>query len=129
VQSKGGRDSNLQGFEAADVKVARADYSALIEFSTSPARVKPGDSYSVRVNLTSDGKKALRVSGVTMTLVVNGERSSVPATAPSGELAPRQGATLGQVGGSWLDTTRSWTLEVSVSTPRGDTISNQMSWR
>jgi hypothetical protein len=131
VQSpKGSRDSNLQGFESADVKVARApDYSGLIEFSVSPARVKPGDGYSVRVNLTNDGKKAARIAAATVTLVTNGERTTVPTTAPSGEMAPRQAATLAQLGGSWSDSTRSWMVEVSVVTTHGETFSNQLSWR
>jgi hypothetical protein len=128
--AKGGGDSNLQGFESADVKVARApDYAGLIEFVVSPARVKPGDSYSIRVNLTNDGKKAFRTASATVTLVVNGERSTVPAVPPAGDFSPRQSAALAQLGGSWLPSTRSWTLEVAVSTTRGDTFSNQLSWR
>ena len=128
--AKGGSDSNLQGFESADVKVARApDYSGLVEFVVSPARVKPGDGYSVRINLTNDGKKAFRITSASVTAVVNGERSPVPTTAPAGDVAPRQASALAQLGGSWPESTRSWTLEVTVSTTHGDTFSNQVSWR
>lgn len=127
---QGNRDSNLQGFESADVKVARApDYSGLIEFVVTPARVKPGDSYSVRVNLTNDGKKAFRIASTSVAVVVNGERAPVPATAPAGDLAPRQSGTLAQMGGSWIESTRSWTIEVAVATAHGDTFSNQLNWR
>jgi hypothetical protein len=126
----GNRDSNLQGFESADVKVARApDYSGLIEFVVTPARVKPGDSYSVRVNLTNDGKKTFRIASASVAVVVNSERAPVPATAPAGDLAPRQSGTLAQLGGSWLESTRSWTIEVTVATAHGDTFANQLSWR
>ena len=128
--AKGGGGSSLQGFESADVKVARApDYSGLIEFVVTPAHVKPGDSYSVRVNLTNDGKKAFRLASATVALVVNGERTPVPTTAPAGDLAAHQSGTLAQMGGSWLESTRSWTVEVSVATAHGDAFSNQLGWR
>jgi hypothetical protein len=128
--ARGGSDSNLQGFESTDVKVARApDYSGLVEFVVSPARVKPGDGYSVRVSLTNDGKKAFRITSATVTAVVNGERSPVPTTPPAGDVAPRQAGALAQLGGSWLESTRSWTLEVTVSTAHGEAFSNQVSWR
>jgi hypothetical protein len=130
VVTKGGGGSNLQGFESADVKVARApDYSGLIEFSISPARVKPGDGYSIRVSLTNDGKKAYRIASASVTVIVNGDRTPVPVTSPSGDVAPRQTGALAQLGGSWPESTRSWSLEVSVVTVHGETFSSQVSWR
>jgi hypothetical protein len=128
--ARGGRGSNIEGFDAADVKVAKApDFSGLIEFAVSPGRVKPGDSFSIRVNLTSDGKKAFRIASATAVVVVNGERSPLAAAPPAGEVAPRQTVALLQSGGTWSENTRSWTLEISVSTTRGDTFTNQLSWR
>jgi hypothetical protein len=126
---KGGR-ADLQGFESSDVKVAKApEYSGLIDFQASPARVLPGDTYSIRASLTNDGRKVYRLANVTVSQVVNGNRSPVPATLPGGEIQPKQGIALVQTGGAWPEGVRSWTLEIVATTTRGDTFSSQVVWR
>jgi hypothetical protein len=126
---KGGR-ADLSGFEAADVKVAKApDYSGIIEFQPSQARVKPGDAYQIVIVLTNDGKKDYRIASVKATLTVNGQAQDVPAAPPAGELAPRKSVTLTQTGGTWGDGVRSWKLEVTVQTTRNDVFTNRLTWR
>src|SRR5262249_6853960 len=57
-KAKGG----LSGFESEDVNIAKApDYSGRIEFEASPATVKAGDNFSVKVYLLNDGKKGFKI--------------------------------------------------------------------
>lgn len=126
---KGGR-ADLQGFESSDVKVAKApEYSGLVDFQANPARVVPGDSYSIRASLTNDGRKGYRLSAISAAVVVNGNRTALPATLPGTEIQPKQAVALVQTGGAWPEGVRSWTLEVVVTTTRGDTFTSQVNWR
>jgi hypothetical protein len=122
--------SNLAGFDSADVKVAKApDYSALIEFEVTPASVKPGDNYSVRIILTNDGKKPLKIGGLTVTSTLNGTPSAGPATPKTRLVGPQQKVDLQEVSGVWADGATSWGLEVVVTSDRGDIFKNQLTWR
>jgi len=126
---KGGR-ADLSGFESSDVKVAKApDYSGIIEFQPSQARIKPGDAYKIVIVLTNDGKKDYRIASAKATLTVNGQAQDIPAAPPAGELGPRKSVTLTQTGGTWGNDVRSWRLEVTVETTRNDVFTNQLSWR
>jgi hypothetical protein len=122
--------SNLAGFDSSDVKVAKApDYSALVEFETSPPSVKPGDTYTVRVNLTNDGKKPLKISGMTATTTLNGAPSGGGATPNARQVGPQQKVNIWEVSGVWPDGASAWTLEVVVTSDHGDIFKNQLSWK
>jgi hypothetical protein len=130
VQAGKGGKGSLEGFESTDVKVAKApDYSGMIEFQVTPSRVKPGDPYNVRVNLTNDGKKPFRIASAVVTVVLNDERRPIAVAAPAGEVPSRAVVTLAQTGSSWPEGVRAWRVEVAITTQRGETFSNQVSWR
>ena len=65
--------ADLAGFDTADVSVKKApDFSGRIEFAVNPPQVKPGDNYAVQIYLVNEGKKAIKVGGVTVTTNLNG---------------------------------------------------------
>jgi hypothetical protein len=126
---KGGR-ADLTGFESTDVKVAKApDYSGIIDFQPSPTRVKPGDSYSIVVSLTNDGKRDYRVASASATLVVDNRGQELPVAPPAGEIASRKSVTLTRTGGTWPTGVQSWRLEVTIQTTHGETFTNRLTWR
>jgi hypothetical protein len=129
VQAGKGSKADLQGFESSDVKVAKADFSALVDFQASPVRVIPGEAYSIKATLTNDGRKAYRLASLTVSLVVNGNRSSLPATVPPGDIQPKQGVAIAQTSGNWPQDVRSWSLEVVATTAHGETFTSQLTWR
>jgi hypothetical protein len=127
--SKAGK-GQISGFDSADVKVATAlDYSGRIDFEVKPERVVPGTPYTVRVSLTNDGKKGWKVSGVEASTTANGAKAAAPLNAPGKEIAPQEKVSLGEISGTWAEGTNTWSLEVIVSSNRGDTFRSQLSWR
>lgn len=123
ARSKG----DLSGFESADVQVA--DAPGRIEFESSPAGVKPGDSYAVKFFFVNESKKPIKVRSLSVSTTVNGARSGGPATSRVREIAPGQRALLGEVTGAWKDGTTSWNTDVVLVSERNDSYRNQVAWR
>ena len=121
----------LAGFDSGDVAVQKApDFLGRIEFEMNPASgIKPGDPYTLRFFLVNEGKKAIRIQGITLSTMVNGTGSGAPVSAATKEVAPQQRALLGEVAGSWKDGTTSWSAEVLITANKGDTLKNQITWR
>lgn len=118
------------GFDDEDVAVAKApDYSGRVEFEASPRSVKAGDTWTVRVFLVNDGKKEFRVQGVTATANVDGSKSPLPATIATREIATQKRALVAELSGAWREGTKSWSLEVAVTSAHGEVARNTLSWR
>jgi hypothetical protein len=129
VVAKSGR-ADLSGFDTGDVRVAKApDYSGLIEFQAAPERVKPGDSYSIKVSLTNDGRKDYRLATVSVTTTRSGEPSGGPIRVPSQEIRTKRSITLAEHSGTWDRNVKSWRMDVKVTTTNGDEFSCALSWR
>jgi hypothetical protein len=119
----------LAGFEGADVQ-RTPDFSGRIEFEMSPASgLRNGDAWTLKFYLVNDGKKVIKVGGVTATTSVNGAGAGGPVAPAVKEVAPQQRALLGQTTGSWKDGTSSWSAEVLVTANKGDSLVNTLSWR
>jgi FHA domain-containing protein len=122
--------SDMAGFDTADVSVKKApDFSGRIEFAVSPARVKPGDNYSVQIYLVNEGKKAIKVSGVSVTTNLNGWPSARPVASRVKEVAPSQRALLEEISGAWPEEVNSWSTEVMVTANKGDSLKNLLIWK
>jgi hypothetical protein len=118
------------GFDTDDVSLAKApDYSGLIEFEASPRNVKAGDNYTVRVFLTNDGKKALKIGSITLNTTVNGDKSATPVSLKEKEVAPQQKILLQELPGVWPEGVSAWKLEVEVRSASGDTFKNTLNWK
>jgi hypothetical protein len=122
-KSKGG----LSGFDGADV-VQKSDFSGRLEFAMSPANVKPGDPYRLTVALVNDGKKAIKISGMTYTVTVNGSKTGNPIMPKVKEVGPSQRVVLEELPGVFPEAT-SWVAEVLVTANKGDSLKNQLTWR
>jgi hypothetical protein len=130
VQAAKAAKGGLEGFESTGVAIKQApDFLGRIEFEMSPSSVKPGDSYVLKFYLVNEGKKSIKVSGVTATTVVNGDRSGGPVGLRAKEVDPQQRELLGEVGGVWGQSVKSWTAEVLLTANKGDSLRNQLTWR
>ena len=122
--------ADLTGFESSDVKVAGAlEYSGRIDFEVKPERVKAGDPYTIRVFLTNDGKKELKIGSVTVGYTSNGNKSGGPVTPRAKQVAPQANVLLEEFPGVWSEGTTSWSMEVVIASNRGDTFRNQLTWK
>lgn len=122
--------ADMAGFDTADVSVKKApDFSGRIEFSVNPPRVKPGDKYAVQIYLVNSGKKAIKVSGVSVTTNLNGAKSGRSVVSRVKEVAPSQRALLEELPGVWPDAVDWWSTEVMVTANKGDSIKNLVTWK
>jgi hypothetical protein len=63
-------------------------------------------------------------------VVKNGQNSGGPVRPQTKEVAPRQKALLLAIPSDiWKEDTASWQMEVTVSTARGETYKNTLSWK
>jgi hypothetical protein len=117
----------LSGFEGAAVQKA-PDFLGRIEFEMSPASgLKAGDPWTLKLFVVNEGKKAIRITDLTATTVVNGERSG-GAGAKAREIAPQARAQVGEMAGTWKEGTQTWSAEVLL-TAKGDSLKNTLTWR
>jgi len=121
----------LAGFDSGDVAVQKApDFSGRVEFEMAPpAGIRPGDAYTLRFFLVNEGKKAIRIQGVTVNTSVNGAGAGAQVPSAVKDVAPQQRARIGEISGSWKDGTTSWSAEVLITANKGDSLKNQIAWR
>jgi hypothetical protein len=123
-KAKGG----LSGFDGADVVQKSADFSGRLEFAMNPPTVKPGEPYRLTVALVNDGKKSIKISGMTYTITVNGNKTGNPVMPKVREVGPSQRVVLEELPGVFPEAT-SWVAEVLVTANKGDSLKNQLTWK
>ena len=120
---------SLEGFDTADVKTRRPpDLAGRIEFEVTPASVKAGEPYAVRIYLVNVGRKSVRVKGLSVATTVNGDRVPSSISPVTREVRPLQRALLGEVTGEWPEDVLSWSLDAAVTTDRDETGASRLSW-
>jgi len=118
----------LVGFEGADVKTP--DVSGRIEFEMSPSSgLRPGDPYSLKFYLVNDGRKTIKIGGITATTIVNGTGSGAGVAPSVKAVDPKERALLGEISGVWKDGTTSWSAEVVVTANKADSLKSTLAWR
>lgn len=130
VQTEKVVKGGLAGFDTADVSVKKApDFLGRIEFAVSPPKIKAGESYALKIYLVNEGKKAIKISGVTVITVINGTPSGGPVAARAREVAPQQRALLEEHPGIWPEGVATWRTDVTVTAQKGDSLKNHVTWR
>lgn len=129
-----GGGSAPAGFEDSPEVTAKkgsqaADLPGKILFEVTPASVKAGERYAVRVVFLNEGSAPVGIRALALTTAVNGRKSSGPVVPSVREVAPQQKAVLHQVADLWSDETTSWSMEVTVSTVRGELYTNRLTWK
>jgi tetratricopeptide (TPR) repeat protein len=129
---KGG--SIPEGFEAdPNVTVKKGSQAAelpgKILFEIDPAAVKAGESYTVKVYLLNEGNAPIQITQMMVNPRINGRGVSAPVSAQVKEVAPQQKAMLMSSRDIWKEDTTSWSMEVTVSTARGESYKNQVTWK
>lgn len=115
------------GFD--DNEPADPDYQGRIEIEITPPRVQPGDALSMKVYLVNEGKKPIKLSSYTLTMIVNGQRSTSPASPQAKEAPPGQRMLVGDVPTSWGEGTVTWICDVTVTSARSESYATRVTWR
>src|SRR5204863_3886136 len=125
VQTEQKSKGDLSGFDSSDVSVKRSpDFQGRLEFAMNPGSVKPGDAYKLQIALVNEGKKPIKISGMTFTVTVNGQKTGNPIAPRVREVAPQQRAVLEELPGLFREAS-TWMAEVLVTANKADSPSNQ----
>ena len=124
-KSKGG----LSGFDSADVVQKNPDFLGRLEFVMNPSTVKPGDPYRLQIAMVNEGKKTIKISGMTFTVTVNGQKTGNPIAPKVKEVAPQQRVVLEELPGVFPAAANTWMAEVLVTANKGDSLRNQITWK
>jgi len=128
---KAQKAGDLAGFDTDDADLRKSpDFLGRVEFEMSPVSgLEPGDAWTLRVYVVNEGKKPIRVQGVTVGTSVNGAASGGPLPPRAREIAPQQRALVAETTGSWRDGTTAWATEVTVTAGKGESLKNTLTWR
>jgi hypothetical protein len=134
--AKGSEQGGLVGFEdSAGVEVKRgtsaAELPGKLVFEAVPAAPKPGERFRVSAFLSDEGSQAIQLAAMQITTTVDGrpQRGNVaPATTT---VAPGQRALVYQTPPEmlWREGTQSWVMEIVLTTTKGETYRNSLSWK
>jgi hypothetical protein len=130
VHGSGAKASGLALFEADGVDVkSTGRIPGTLNLGVSPAHVKPGDTYSVRVVLQNDGKKTIEITVLTLAETLGTERAEASLAPRTRKVKSGGRELLCEHRGVWRDGVVQWSLEVTVRSKAGDTYASQVSWR
>jgi hypothetical protein len=128
---KAQKGGDLAGFDTGDADLRKApDFLGRVEFEMSPASgLEAGDAWTLRIYVVNEGKKPIRVQGVTVGTTVNGSGGGGPVAPRAREIAPQQRSLVAEATGSWRDGTTAWAAEATITAGKGDSLRNTLSWR
>jgi len=116
----------IEGFDSSDVSSRRPpQFSGRMEFEVLPPAVRPGDRFVVRIHLRNDGRRAVKVRGLSLAAVVDGRRVPAPAKALQREVPAQSRALVAEYSGVWSEA-GSWTLEAVLTADRNETVSSRL---
>jgi hypothetical protein len=123
-----GRD--LQGFDTSDVGVKRAPkVEGLLDLVILPAALKAGDPYSVQVFLKNEGKKAIEVDEIKVSMIVDGKWSTRPLPPKVKQVPAKQRVLLEELPGIWKGGVNDWAVEAVVTSKNQDVYRNRLTWK
>ena len=116
----------IEGFDSSDVSSRRPpQFSGQMEFEVLPPTVRPGEPFVVRIHLRNDGRRAVKVRGLSLAAVVDGRRVPAPAKALQREVPAQSRALVAEYSGVWSEA-GSWTLEAVLTADRNETVSSRL---
>jgi hypothetical protein len=131
VQTEKAQGGGLAGFETGDADLRKApDFQGRIEFEMSPAGgIAAGDAWTLRIFVINDGKKDIEIRGVSAVTEVNGSGGGGTVTARTKDVPTQRRLLVGELSGTWVDGTESWSTQVTVTANKGDSLSASVTWR
>ncbi len=121
---------NFKEFDTREVAMRKApEVPGSIVFDISPGSLLGGDRYAVKIYLQNEGAKPIRISSMKLTTTVNGNAATTVVPARPGEIASKGRVLVHEAQGVWKEGTTSWSLDVQISSAKGDTYRNQADWR
>jgi hypothetical protein len=131
VQTEKAQGGGLAGFDAGDADVRKApDFQGRIEFEMSPpGGIAAGDPWTLRIFVINEGEKDIKIRGVDAVTEVNGSGGGGAVAARTSEVPTQRRLLVGELSGTWVEGTESWSTQVTVTANRGDSLRASVTWR
>lgn len=136
LSSAEGAEGSVKEIDAFDVDGLDVKRAAHIpgrtELEGAPARVKPGDTYTVRIyvrNQSKQKKRIVKISELNVHRVVNGADLTLPAPVSVREVPAKARVLVATLTGRWEDDVASWVLDVRVLAEGGDVYQSRLVWK
>jgi hypothetical protein len=130
VQTEKSRGGGLAGFESSGVSVQKApDFLGRVEYAMTPTSVQPGDPWELKIYVVNEGKKAIKISALSVATVVNGSPTGSGGSPRNREVAPQQRVIVDQLSGTWPAGVTSWRADVKITAGKNETLQSQLTWR
>ncbi|HVQ30825.1 MAG TPA: protein kinase [Vicinamibacteria bacterium] len=106
-----------------------AELPGILAFEVKPESPKGADRYTVSCYLVNQGTQPIAVKEMIVTPRINGRGGAAPVQPLAASVAPHDRAKLLESSDIWKEETTSWSFEVVVRTPRGETYKNSVVWK
>jgi tetratricopeptide (TPR) repeat protein len=136
TEAKAPASAGLVGFEdTAGVTVKSGTQAAALPgaiiFDATPQVPKPGEGFRIAVFLANQGSQPIPLTSMSVATNTDGklQKGQVPPTTAT--VAPGQRSVVYQTpqGMVWLESTQSWSMEIVITTQRGETYRNTLTWK
>jgi serine/threonine-protein kinase len=136
TEAKAAQSAGLQGFEPTAGVNPKAGTSGVlmpgtIVFDAQPQVPKPGEPFRVSVFLSNEGSQPIPLQGMTVTTTVDGRPQRGPVPPATTTVAPGQRGLVFQMQPPqvWRESTQSWSMEIQLTTQRGETYRSALVWK
>jgi hypothetical protein len=117
---------SVQGFETSDVSSRRPpQFVGRMEFEVLPPAVRTGEPFVVRIHLRNEGRRPVKVRGVSLAAIADGRREALSVKTLQREVPAQSRALVAEHSGVWSGAA-SWALEAVVTADRNETVSSRL---
>jgi hypothetical protein len=113
------------GFDGAQLAGRAAQFSGRMEFEVLPPAVRPGEPFVVRIHLRNEGRKSVKIRGLTLAAVVDGQRVPAAVVPLLKEVQAQSRALVAEYSSVW-NAPRAWTLEAVVTADKNETVTSRL---
>jgi len=113
------------GFDGAQLAGRATQFTGRMEFEVLPPAVRPGEPFVVRIHLRNDGRKSVKIRGLTLAAVVDGQRVPASVVPLLKEVRAQSRALVAEYSGVW-SAPREWLLEAVVTADKNETVTSRL---
>ena len=115
--------SSPAGFDG--VAGQAAQFSGRMEFEVLPPAVRPGEPFVVRIHLRNEGRRSVKIRGLALVAVVDGQRVPAAAVPLLKEVKAQSRGLVAEYSGVW-NASGPWMLEAVVTADKNETLTSRL---
>jgi hypothetical protein len=108
-----------------DGVAGRTQFNGSMEFEVLPPAVRSGEPFVVRIHLRNVGKKSVKIRGLALAAVVDGQRVPASVVPLLKEVKGQSRGLVAEYSGVW-NGPREWTLEAVVTADKDEQVTSRL---